>query len=87
MCNKCENFHSKLFPNIQIFNSGKVLKELFTGLCKEEGHQNKLNYFCRTHNQLCCASYIAKIKKNEVKKHKDCNFCIIEEIIDEKKIK
>ena len=61
MCNKCETFHSKLFPNHKIFNSDKDLDEIFTGFCKEEGHiSNKLKFYCRTHNQLCCGICIAK---------------------------
>ena len=47
----------------------------------------KLEYFCRNHNQLCCAGCIAKIKKEKNGMHKDCDFCIIEEIKDEKKNK
>ena len=87
MCNKCENFHSKLFPNHQIFNTEKDNNEIFTGYCLEKEHQNKLEYFCKTHNQLCCAACIAKIKKKENGKHKDCDVCIIEDIKDEKKVK
>ena len=47
----------------------------------------KLEYFCRNHNQLCCAGCIAKIKKEKNGMHKDCDVCIIEEIKDEKKNK
>ena len=87
MCNKCETFHEKLFPNHQIFNSDKDTDELFTGFCKEKGHPIKLEFFCKTHNQLCCGICIAKIQKEEIGKHKDCNVCTIEEIKEEKKNK
>ena len=87
MCNKCETFHSKLFPNHQIFNTDKDIDEIFTGFCKEKGHPIKLEFFCKTHNQLCCGICIAKIQKDEIGKHKDCVVCTIEEIKEEKKIK
>ena len=85
MCNKCEILHSQLFPNHQTFNSEKDINEIFTGFCKEEEHSNKLEFFCKNHNQLCCGMCIAKIKKKEIGKHKDCDVCTIEEIKDEKK--
>ena len=84
MCNKCEIFHSKLLSNHQTFILEKDIEEIFTGFCKEENHPNKLEYFCITHNQLCCAACLCKIKKNENGKHKDCDTCIIEDIKDEK---
>ena len=87
LCNKCENFHSKLCEKHLIFNIENNTGEIFTGNCKEENHQIKLEYFCKTHNQLCCAACIAKIKKNENGKHKDCDVCLIEDIKDEKKNK
>ena len=40
----------------------------------------ELEYFCKTHNQLCCAACLCKIKKNENGKHLDCDTCTIEEI-------
>ena len=87
MCNKCENFHSKLLENHQTFKIEKDIEDVFLGICKEENHQIKLEYFCKSHNQLCCAACIAKIKKNENGKHKDCDVCLIEDIKDEKKNK
>ena len=87
MCNKCETFHSKLFTNHQIFNSENDLNDIFTGFCKEKDHFKKLDFFCKTHNQLCCGVCIAKIKKDEIGKHKDCTVCTIEEIKEEKENK
>ena len=87
MCNKCEVFHSKLFPNHQIFNSDKDINDIFFGFCKEKNHINKAEFFCKSHNQLCCVACIAKIKKDEIGKHKDCDICTIEEIKDTKKNK
>ena len=87
MCNKCEVFHSKLFGNHITLNLDKKYSDTFTGFCKEEKHKMELEYFCRTHNVLCCAACIAKIAKNGNGIHKDCEVCIIEDIKEEKKIK
>ena len=87
LCNKCENFHSKLFRNHHIYEINQDIKEIFTGFCKEENHLDKLEFFCREHNQLCCASCICKIKRNGKGEHHDCNICNIEDIKDEKKNK
>ena len=87
MCNKCESFHSKLFPNHQVYNSDKDINDIFVGFCQEKNHTSKVEFFCKTHNQLCCGVCIAKIKKGEIGKHKDCDVCTIEEIKDVKKNK
>ena len=87
MCNKCLNFHSELFQNHHIYNSDTDLNEIFTGICKEKDHFNNLNYFCKTHNKLCCAACISKIKGKGNGQHKDCEVCFIEEIKEEKKNK
>ena len=87
LCNKCENFHSKLLRNHHIYDLNQDIKEIFTGFCKEENHLDKLEFFCREHNQLCCASCICKIKRKGKGEHNDCNICNIEDIKDEKKNK
>ena len=87
MCNKCENFHSKLCQTHKIYNINQNNEEIFTGLCKEENHSIKLKYFCKNHNKLCCAACLSKIKDMEYGQHKDCDVCIIEEIKFEKKDK
>ena len=87
MCNKCLNFHSELFQNHHIYNTDKDLNEIFTGICKEKDHFNNLNYFCKTHNKLCCVACISKIKGKGNGQHKDCEVCFIEEIKEEKKNK
>ena len=48
------------------------MKEIFTGYCKEEKHNNELSFFCRTHNQLCCAACLSKITKKGNGQHADC---------------
>ena len=87
LCNKCENFHSELFKNHFTNNLDKNQNEIFTGYCKEKDHFNKLKYYCKNHNQLCCAACITKIKGEGDGQHTDCNVCIIEEIKQEKKNK
>ena len=87
MCNKCENFHSKLFQSHQSYNIDKNINDIFTGFCKEKKHSIILEYFCKTHNQLCCAACISKIKGKGNGLHKDCDVCFIEDIKEIKKNK
>ena len=88
MCNKCEIHHTELFENSHHqYKLDKNINEIFTGLCKEKGHLNKLEYFCKTHNQLCCAECVVRIKYKGNGQHKDCNICTIEDIKEEKKNK
>ena len=88
MCNKCEILHTELFENSHHqYKLDKNINEIFTGLCKEKGHLNKLEYFCKTHNHLCCVECIARIKYKGNGQHKDCNICTIEDIKEEKKNK
>ena len=86
MCNKCEVFHSNLFINHQQFNLDKEIKEIFTGICTEENHTEKLKYFCKDHNKLCCALCLCKLKGKGNGQHSDCDTCYIEDIKEEKKI-
>ena len=88
MCNKCENFHSELFLNHhQVKLNNDNSKEIFTGFCDEKNHLDKLEFFCKNHNKLCCASCIIKIKKKGKGQHSNCNVCIIEDIKREKRNK
>ena len=86
LCNKCENHHSPLFENHHPFQLNKD-EDIFIGYCQEENHPNKLTYFCKDHNQLCCAACIAKISKKGDGQHKDCNIACVEDIKEEKKNK
>jgi len=86
MCNKCENHHSPLHKNHQTYKLNKV-EEKFTGFCKEKNHPNKLEFYCKSHNQLCCVACIAKLNEKGYGTHKDCEVCIIEKIKEEKKNK
>ena len=84
LCNKCEALHSKLLKHHETINLKNNNEELFTGFCQEKNHPMKLEFFCKDHNQLCCAVCISKIKKKEIGIHKDCNVVLIEEIKEEK---
>jgi len=84
MCNKCINLHSSLFKNHHTYNLDNK-EEIFTGICIEKNHCNKLEYFCKTHNKLCCCECIVKIQKNGKGQHSDCDICLIEDIEDAKK--
>ena len=85
MCNKCEKLHIKLFPTHQTYNLDSLNNDFFTGFCKEPNHLNKLEYFCKNHNTLCCLACISKMLKNGIGSHKDCEVCFLEDILEEKK--
>ena len=87
MCNKCENIHKKLCYNHSPYNLKDNIKDIFTGICKEENHSDNLEYFCKNHNVLCCAACISKIKGKGNGQHSDCDICFIEDINNIKKNK
>ena len=87
MCNKCEKCHIKLFNSHITYNIENLIGELFTEFCQEQNHRQKLQFFCKNHNILCCAVCISKIARNEIGKHKDCEICLIEDIKEVKKEK
>ena len=87
MCNKCQIYHSGLCKNHKTINIEKDIKEIDEEFCKEKNHTMKLEYFCKTHNQLCCAACISKLKSKGNGLHKDCVICTVEEIVEEKKNK
>ena len=89
MCYKCNKFHSELFKkhNPKRCREIKETEEIFIGLCLEENHLVDLQYFCKSHNKLCCAKCITKIKSKENGQHTNCDICLIESIENEKKLK
>jgi hypothetical protein len=88
LCNKCLNFHAELFDKHILINLNKDFKNIFIEDCKKINHQNsKLEFFCKTHNILCCSSCITKIKDEFHGQHTDCNVCLIKNIKEEKKLK
>ena len=51
MCNKCLNYHKELFKNHQQYNIDKNNNDIFIDICKEKGHEKKLEFYCKTHNE------------------------------------
>ena len=47
MCNRCQNLHLQLFPEHPKIILEKNQEEIFTGICTEKGHQNKLSFFVK----------------------------------------
>ena len=88
ICNKCETFHSKLFKNHHVFilekDKDKDTYNLFTGFCNEKNHNDKLIFYCKNHNQLCCPACLCKIQAEGFGLHKECDVCLIKDIKDEK---
>ena len=84
MCNKCSIYHSGLLENHHQYNL-KEIKDKFVDVCKEENHSNKLELYCKNHNQLCCIGCVTKIKGHGYGQHFNCDICFIEDIKEEKK--
>ena len=87
MCNKCLNHHKELFKNHQQYKIDKNNNDIFIDICKEKGHEKKLEFFCKSHNELCCVVCVSKINEKGYGQHKDCEVCLIEKIKEEKKNK
>ena len=62
LCNKCLNWHTELFEEHKIVKLDEK-NEIFIDKCKEENHNNKLEWYCKDHNSLCCFACLCKIKK------------------------
>ena len=85
VCNKCLNHHSELFENKHhLINLEKDSINVFIDVCRLNNHNNKYDYFCKTHNELCCSSCIAKIKNETYGQHTDCEVCLLKDIKNEK---
>ena len=87
MCNKCQIHHSEILKTHSTINLNNNFNDLFTGFCKQENHVNKLEYFCKSHNELVCLACISKIKNKFYGQHTDCEIYNLEEIQEEKKNK
>ena len=85
LCKKCENNHSKLFKNHHLYSLDKDKNEIFTGICTHKKHSLELEFYCQTHNQLCCAACISKIKIKGKGQHKNCIVYYITKIKNSKK--
>ena len=87
LCNKCTNYHLELLDTHHNCTLDKNHQDIFTGLCKEKNHKNKLEFYCKSHNTLCCAACLSKIKEKGNGEHFECDVCCIETIKEEKKNK
>lgn len=87
LCKECEIFHSNFCKEHLTYNIEKEQKDIFNIFCQEPEHKIKFEYFCRSHNILCCARCITKIKNEKNGKHTDCDICNIEDIVESKKNK
>ena len=86
ICNKCLNHHQALFKKHLIINIDNN-QDIFIDKCDENNHYDKLNFYCKNHNILCCAACITKIKANGFGQHKDCDVCFLQDIKEEMKNK
>ena len=86
ICNKCLNHHQGLFKKHITYNIDNN-KDIFIDKCEENNHQNKLEFYCKNHNKLCCTACIIKIKAKGFGQHNDCDVCILQDIKEEKKNK
>ena len=86
LCNKCLNFHKEMLEEHKTINLDGN-KEIFIDKCQEQNHNDKLEYYCKNHNTLCCVACTSKFKKDGYGQHSDCNVSHITEIKDEKRNK
>ena len=85
-CKKCQNYHNEIFEEHNIINLNNSCV-IFIDKCKENNHINKLEFYCKDHNTLCCVSCVSKIREEGYGQHSDCNICHIKYIKEEKKNK
>ena len=91
MCSNCNKMHSNFFRSLH--HQYKIEKEKENNnspsisLCQEKNHFQELMYYCETHNKLCCAFCIVKVKDEINGKHGDCNVYKLDEIEEEQKNK
>ena len=87
LCKKCESFHSNLFQNHSLYKLDQNIKDIFTGYCQKDNHNQILEFYCKTHNELCCASCICVLKGKGKGQHSSCEICFLEDIKEAKKNK
>ena len=87
LCKKCETHHSILFQNHNLYSLDKEMTDIFTGYCTKEGHNEILEFYCKTHNELCCVSCLCVLKDKGKGQHSTCEICHLEDIKDDKKNK
>ena len=85
LCDKCLNYHAETEDHEVIDLNQK--NEIFIDKCKVENHNDKLEFYCKEHNTLCCVACTSKIKAEGYGQHSDCDICHIKYIKDEKRNK
>ena len=85
LCKKCESFHSNLFQNHSLFKLEQDIKDIFTRNCQKDNHNQILEFYCKTHNELCCASCICILKGKGKGQHSSCEICFLEDVKEVKK--
>ena len=85
MCQICQDIHSGLCIKHHNFKIDKDINEIYTGFCQERNHFDKLEFYCKSHNILCCSACISSIKKAGKGQHTDCDICSLEDIKNIKK--
>ena len=86
LCNKCLNFHSEMLEDHKTINLNEK-NEIFINKCKEKNHNDKLEFYCKDHNTLCCGLCTSKFKEQGYGQHFDCNVILLEDIKDVKRNK
>ena len=81
VCEKCKDYHNNLINR----NHNQIFNKENNEICLEKNHQEKLEYFCRTHNKLCCRACVTKIKGLGNGQHSECDICFVKDITDERK--
>ena len=81
VCEKCKDYHNNLINR----NHNQIFNKENNEFCLEKNHQEKLEYFCRTHNKLCCRACVTKIKGLGNGQHSECDICFVKDITDERK--
>ena len=88
VCEKCKDYHQYLVENNHNKNlRNKENNEINKEICYEHNHENKYEYFCKTHNTLCCIKCVTKIRGSGNGQHSQCDICFIDDIREEKKMK
>jgi len=87
LCKKCETFHNNLFQNHSLYKLEQDIKDIFTGYCQKNNHNQILEFYCKTHKELCCASCLCVLKGKGKGQHSSCDICYLEDIKEDKKNK
>ena len=84
LCEQCQKIHDELYnhPLTQLKSS---LNDNISNFCSLDNHNNKLDFYCKTHNVLCCAACISKLKLKGNGQHSECDISLLDDIKVEKK--